>query len=201
MRRFRRATTSAASSAATDPLVRHRVLSSACDSRLIPMPAAARNGCEPGKTSHDRPLRRPRDARTGRARGGAVLPPARRAARRDGRARLCRAAEGHGSGRRDLQGGAGGPAGAAQVGTAGPAQGLGALRRLRGGRPARSRGCSPRPGRSSSRKGGRPIPGAARGRCSRPGSGPATSCSTPSATTSPPAASSSILRRARSAAR
>ena len=47
----------------------------------------------------------------------------------------------------------------------------------------------------------RPIPGAARGRCSPPASGPATSCSTPSAIISPPAASSSIPPRARSAAR
>ena len=72
----------------------------------------------------------------------------------------------------DLQGGAGGPAGAAQVGTAGPAQGVPALRRLRGGGArARSPACSPRPARSSSRKAGRPIPGAAPGRCSRPDSG------------------------------
>ncbi len=40
------------------------------------------------------------------------------------RARLCRAAQRRRSGRRDLQGDAGGPAGAAQVGTAGPAQGV-----------------------------------------------------------------------------
>ncbi|MGY4468429.1 expansin (peptidoglycan-binding protein) [Bradyrhizobium sp. LB9.1b] len=52
----------------------------------------------------------------------------------------------------------------------------------------------------SSRRDDRPTPGAAHGRYSRPGSGPMTSCSTPSATISPPAASSSMRRRARSAA-
>ena len=44
------------------------------------------------------------------------------------------------------------------------------------GPPARSGGCLPRPARSSSRKPPTPIPGAARGRCSRRASGPATSC-------------------------
>ena len=42
--------------------------------------------------------------------------------------------------------------------------------------PARSAGCSPRPGRSSSRRPPTPTRGAARGRCSRRASGPATSC-------------------------
>lgn len=54
---------------------------------------------------------------------------------RDERTWLCRAAEGHRSGLGDLQDGAGGPSRAAQVGTARPAQGLPAFRRLRSGGP------------------------------------------------------------------
>ena len=47
----------------------------------------------------------------------------------------------------------------------------------------RSRGCSPRRGRSSSRRDGTTTPGAAHAPCSRSASARAMSCSTPSAIT------------------
>ena len=78
--------------------------------------------------------------------------------------------QGHRSGRRDQPRRAGAPAGAAQVGTPCPAQGRAAVRRLRR-RASRDRsgGCLPRPVRFSSPSPSTPTPGAARGRCSRPG--------------------------------
>ena len=100
-----------------------------------------------------------------------------RAAQGDGSAGLCRAPQRHRPRRDHQPGRAGPPAGAAQVRAPCPAQGRPAVRRICcRALPARSDGCLHRPARSSSPRPPMPIPGAARGHCSRQASGPATWC-------------------------